>query len=50
MEELQVQRATHHELDALLPLFAGYDLLRRTGRLWSFDVTGGWRDRYRSVK
>ncbi|KFN45340.1 hypothetical protein N790_10175 [Arenimonas malthae CC-JY-1] len=24
MEELQVQRATHHELDELLPLFAGY--------------------------
>lgn len=25
----------------VVPLFAGYDLLRRTGRLWSFDVTGG---------
>lgn len=24
MEELQVQRATHHEIDELLPLFAGY--------------------------
>ncbi len=23
------------------PIFAGYDLLRRTGRLWDFDVTGG---------
>ncbi|MEY2642307.1 MAG: proteasome beta-type subunit [Actinomycetota bacterium] len=23
------------------PIFAGYDLLRRTGRLWDFDMTGG---------
>ena len=23
------------------PIFAGYDLLRRTGRLWDFDFTGG---------
>ena len=26
---------------AVVPIFAGYDLLRRTGRLWDFDVTGG---------
>lgn len=26
---------------AVYPIFAGYDLLRRTGRLWAFDVTGG---------
>jgi len=25
----------------VVPIFAGYDLLRRTGRLWGFDVTGG---------
>jgi proteasome beta subunit len=25
----------------VVPLFAGYDLRRRTGRLWSYDVTGG---------
>ena len=24
MDELQIQRATHHELDELVPLFAGY--------------------------
>jgi proteasome beta subunit len=26
---------------AVLPIFAGYDLVRRTGRLWDFDLTGG---------
>ena len=26
---------------AVVPVFAGYDLLRNTGRLWDFDVTGG---------
>lgn len=26
---------------AVLPIFAGYDELRRTGRLWDFDITGG---------
>lgn len=26
---------------AVVPIFAGYDLLRNTGRLWDFDVTGG---------
>jgi proteasome beta subunit len=26
---------------AVHPIFAGYDLLRRTGRLWDFDLTGG---------
>jgi proteasome beta subunit len=26
---------------AVIPIFAGYDLLRGTGRLWSFDVSGG---------
>lgn len=26
---------------AVLPIFAGYDLVRRTGRLWDFDITGG---------
>ena len=26
---------------AVVPIFAGYDLLRATGRLWDFDVTGG---------
>lgn len=26
---------------AVVPIFAGYDPLRRTGRLWDFDVTGG---------
>lgn len=26
---------------AVVPVFAGYDLLRGTGRLWDFDVTGG---------
>jgi proteasome beta subunit len=25
----------------VVPLFAGYDRRRRTGRLWKFDVTGG---------
>jgi len=25
----------------VVPLFAGYDLRRETGRLWSYDVTGG---------
>ena len=25
----------------VIPLFAGYDLRRRVGRLWSYDVTGG---------
>jgi proteasome beta subunit len=25
----------------VVPIFAGYDPLRRTGRLWDFDVTGG---------
>ncbi len=25
----------------VIPLFAGYDPRRRTGRLWKFDVTGG---------
>ncbi len=26
---------------AVIPLFAGYDLRRKAGRLWKFDVTGG---------
>lgn len=26
---------------AVIPLFAGYDVRRATGRLWKFDVTGG---------
>ena len=26
---------------AVVRIFAGYDPLRRTGRLWAFDVTGG---------
>ena len=26
---------------AVVPLFAGYDLLRRTGRLFQYDITGG---------
>ena len=26
---------------AVVPLFAGYDLRRRVGRLWKFDITGG---------
>ena len=26
---------------AVVPLFAGYDLLRHTGRLFTYDVTGG---------
>lgn len=26
---------------AVVPIFAGYDPLRGTGRLWDFDVTGG---------
>ena len=26
---------------AVVPIFAGYDLLRGTGRLWDFDITGG---------
>jgi proteasome beta subunit len=25
----------------VVPIFGGYDLRRRTGRLWDFDVTGG---------
>ena len=25
----------------VVPLFAGYDLRRRSGRLWKYDVTGG---------
>ena len=25
----------------VVPIFAGYDLRRHTGRLWTFDVTGG---------
>ena len=25
----------------VVPIFAGYDLLRETGRLWDFDATGG---------
>lgn len=25
----------------VVPIFAGYDLLRSTGRLWDFDATGG---------
>jgi proteasome beta subunit len=25
----------------VVPLFAGYDLRRRQGRIWKFDVTGG---------
>jgi proteasome beta subunit len=25
----------------VVPIFAGYDELRRTGRLWDFDATGG---------
>jgi proteasome beta subunit len=25
----------------VVPIFAGYDLLRKTGRLWKYDVTGG---------
>ncbi len=25
----------------VVPIFAGYDVLRRTGRLWAFDATGG---------
>ena len=26
---------------AVVPLFAGFDLRRRSGRLWKFDITGG---------
>ncbi len=26
---------------AVVPLFAGYDLRRKEGRLWKFDITGG---------
>ena len=26
---------------AVVPLFAGFDLRRKTGRLWKFDITGG---------
>lgn len=26
---------------AVVPIFAGYDLLRGVGRLWAYDVTGG---------
>jgi proteasome beta subunit len=26
---------------AVIPLFAGYDLRRRAGRLWKYDMTGG---------
>ena len=25
----------------VVPLFAGYDLRRKQGRMWKFDVTGG---------
>jgi proteasome beta subunit len=25
----------------VVPIFAGYDALRNTGRLWDFDITGG---------
>jgi proteasome beta subunit len=25
----------------VVPLYAGYDLRRRVGRLWKFDITGG---------
>ncbi len=25
----------------VVPLFAGYDLRRKSGRLWKFDITGG---------
>ena len=25
----------------MVPLFAGFDLRRRSGRLWKFDITGG---------
>lgn len=25
----------------VVPIFAGFDLLRKTGRLWKYDVTGG---------
>jgi proteasome beta subunit len=25
----------------VVPIFGGYDLRRRTGRLWTYDVTGG---------
>ena len=25
----------------VVPIFAGFDLLRSTGRLWDFDATGG---------
>ena len=31
---------------AVVPLFAGYDTRRKTGRLWKFDITGG---RYEDV-
>ena len=26
---------------AVIPIFAGYDVIRHTGRLWDFDITGG---------
>jgi proteasome beta subunit len=26
---------------AVVPLFAGFDMRRKTGRLWKFDITGG---------
>ena len=26
---------------AVVPLFAGFDTRRKTGRLWKFDITGG---------
>jgi len=26
---------------AVIPIFAGYDVIRNTGRLWDFDITGG---------
>lgn len=26
---------------AVIPIFAGYDVIRSTGRLWDFDITGG---------
>ena len=31
---------------AVVPLFAGYDMQRRTGRLFSYDVTGGRYEEY----
>ena len=31
---------------AVVPLFAGYDLARRTGRIFAYDVTGGRYEEY----